>query len=187
MNEQDHGKTPVLKEPDLLPRDIAPRRDLWPAIAEAIREEEVARSTPPRRRSRTFPIAAAAAVSFLVIGFWLGRAPMPTDQPVEVAGAGQSDAASLIAASMGPEYPALRQELLQRAMPALEHLSAEERAAVKSSLDDIQNAVDELESALGSDPTNALLQALLVQSVQEEMRVLSTLESLARPDEEMSL
>lgn len=187
MNDGNDVKAPGPREPDLLPRDIAPRTDLWPAIAEAIRREEASRTPPSRRRSGTFPIAAAAAVSFLVIGFWVGRAPLFTGLTSGSADSSRSDAAALIAASMGPEYPALRSELLQRAMPALERLSPEERAAVRSSLSDIRNAVQELESALGSDPTSALLQALLVQSVQEEMRVLSTLESLAAPDKEMML
>jgi hypothetical protein len=187
MNDSDDVQTPGPREPGLLPRDIAPRTDLWPAIAEAIRQEEASPRSPPQVRSRTFPIAAAAAVSFLVIGFWLGRAPVSVDGAAGVADNRHTDAAAFIAASMGPDYPALRSELLRQAIPALESLSGDERAEVKSSLTDIRNAVEELESALGKDPTNALLQALLVQTVQEEMRVLGTLESLARPDEEMTL
>ena len=42
-----------------------------------------------------------------------------------------------------------------------------------TSLATIQQAKQELESALGKDPGNALLQELLVNTYQDEMRVLT--------------
>ena len=168
----------------MLPQAVAPRRDLWPAIAGAIAAEQQV-ATPPLHRVRYVPAAIAAAVMCMAIGFWIGRVPVH-DLPA-VAGAAAETSASLVTVSMGPEYPDLRARLLQQAVPALAQLSPETRDQVEASLLDIRTAVGELEAALGADPTNALLQALLVQSCQEEMRVLTTLESLARPGEEMTL
>ena len=47
------------------------------------------------------------------------------------------------------------------------------RAKVLASLATIEKAKEEIESALGKDPGNALLQELLVNTYQDEMRVLT--------------
>ena len=48
-----------------------------------------------------------------------------------------------------------------------------ERVKVAASLKTLQRSINEIEAALGKDPANALLQELLVNSCQEEMRVLT--------------
>jgi hypothetical protein len=47
------------------------------------------------------------------------------------------------------------------------------RAKVMGSLTAIQKAKQDLQEALGKDPGNALLQELLVDTYQDEMRVLT--------------
>jgi hypothetical protein len=49
----------------------------------------------------------------------------------------------------------------------------ETRAKVQASLAAIEKAKEDLEQALGKDPGNALLQELLVNTYQDEMRVLT--------------
>ena len=52
-------------------------------------------------------------------------------------------------------------------------LPPESRAKVLSSLQTINDSKRDLERELGKDPSNALLQELLVNTYQDEMRVLS--------------
>jgi Tfp pilus assembly protein PilF len=52
-------------------------------------------------------------------------------------------------------------------------MPAPARAKVAASLATIENAKKDLESALGKDPSNALLQELLINTYQDEMRVLT--------------
>jgi len=47
------------------------------------------------------------------------------------------------------------------------------RAKVMASLAAVQRAKQDLQNALGKDPGNALLQELLVNTYQDEMRVLT--------------
>ncbi len=169
-----------------LQQDVAPERDLWTSIESAIKEDVLRRSRTSQRRDRWLvPFGIAAAVSFLAIGLWIGRAsndvaPMIADQPME-------GAVLPAVLEVDADYSALRARLERRAIAGLANLSDEERIKVAASLATIQQAVNELESALGKDPSNALLQVLLVQSCQEEMRVLATLERAADPVEEISL
>ena len=169
-----------------LQQDLAPERDLWASIERSIKEDVAQRSRSSRQRYRWLvPFGVAAATSFLAIGLWIGRtsvdvAPMVADQP--------ADATVLPAVlEVDADYAALRVRLEERAIAGLANLSDEERNKVAASLTTIQQAVKELESALGKDPSNALLQVLLVQSCQEEMRVLATLERAADPAKEISL
>jgi hypothetical protein len=53
-------------------------------------------------------------------------------------------------------------------------LPPESRAKVVDSLATIHKSMQDLEAALGKDPTNALLQELLLNTYQDEMRVLTT-------------
>ena len=55
------------------------------------------------------------------------------------------------------------------------------RAKVTSSLAAIRKAKQDLEAALGKDPSNALLQELLVNTYQDEMRVLTTVHEASDP------
>lgn len=185
MSEADEPKKVVTSLRELR-QDIAPERDLWASIESSIKEDVSRRSRTSQQRHRWIvPFGVAAATSFLAIGLWIGRAsvevaPMIAEQPVD----GVVLAAVL---TVDADYSALRARLEERATAGLANLSKEERNKVATSLTTIQQAVKELESALGKDPSNALLQVLLVQSCQEEMRVLAILESAADPVEEISL
>ena len=185
MSDADEPKKVVTSFRELQ-QDIAPERDLWAGIERSIQEDVSRRSRTTSQRHRwLLPFGVAAATSFLAIGLWIGRAtvdvaPMVAEQPV-------TSAVLPAVLEMDADYSALRARLEERAIAGLANLSDEERNKVAASLTTIQLAVKELESALGKDPSNALLQVLLVQSCQEEMRVLALLESAADPVEEISL
>ena len=55
----------------------------------------------------------------------------------------------------------------------LQGMPQADRDKVAASLSTLQSSIAEIEAALGRDPANALLQELLVNSCQEEMRALT--------------
>ena len=64
----------------------------------------------------------------------------------------------------------------------LDTMSPAEREKVGKSLTTLKQSIEEIETALGRDPANALLQELLVSSCQEEMRVLTTVRDSGRQE-----
>jgi hypothetical protein len=73
-----------------------------------------------------------------------------------------------------PKYREQRAALVKSLEAKLASLPPDSRAKVLSSLATIQKSKQDLEAALGKDPSNALLQELLVNTYQDEMRVLTT-------------
>jgi hypothetical protein len=182
-----------------LPRDIAPPRDLWKGIEAQLAAEprgsighesdaaggratvDTGRVGRWGRTRRLQIIALAAMLATLAVGIWIGRAVMPsagkpagtgTGLSASVPTAGQPEA--LRAAYMlDSRYTAQRAALVQSLEAKLDALPPESRTKVLSSLQTIQDSVRDLQAALGRDPTNALLQELLVNTYQDEMRVLT--------------
>jgi phage-related protein len=89
-----------------------------------------------------------------------------------LAGSAQGEAipASLV---MDPKYMRQRTQLLQSLQSQIAALPPDTRAKVIASLQTIHDSMRDLEAALGKDPSNALLQELLVNTYQDEMRVLT--------------
>ncbi len=170
-----------------LPRDIAPPRDLWQGIEASIapRAAVPAGGVDSTRRLRraawTRVLAAAAVVAALAVGIWIGRAVLPVGGN---PGAGQALTASNTMLSgpsafhaaylMDSRYTRQRAELVKGLEARLAALPPESRAKVVASLKTINDSKQELEKELGKDPSNALLQELLVNTYQDEMRVLTT-------------
>jgi hypothetical protein len=196
VNANDNGGRKVGSLRDL-PRSVEPPRDLWAGIEARIaaeRKEAGAgahaaagsgrrRGASPRHFSSFHWIAAAAMVAALAVGMWIGRSVLPTTRPViHPPGAGtmanqppSNGAAALQAAFMtDPKYRSQREALVKSLETQLAGLPPESRAKVISSLATIHKSMQDLEAALGKDPSNALLQELLVNTYQDEMRVLTT-------------
>ena len=142
------------------------------------------RNTSARNFSRLRWLAAAAVIAALAVGVWIGRSVLPggsvtnptrgspttARQIPEIGGA-----AALQAAYMSdPKYRQQRAALVKSLEQQLASLPADARAKVVSSLATIHKSMQDLEAALGKDPSNALLQELLVNTYQDEMRVLTT-------------
>jgi hypothetical protein len=72
-----------------------------------------------------------------------------------------------------PVYRQERARLVRSLESQLASLSPETRKQVTASLETIRQSMKDLEAALGRDPSNALLQGLLVNTYQEEMRVMA--------------
>jgi hypothetical protein len=174
-----------------LPKDIPPPRDLWQSIEARIAAEQSGslggRVESGMRIGRTTRLqvwAAAAVIAALAVGIWIGRAVLPGPaQPPGASSAGNtSSAAGHNSATnsgwraeyvMDSRYLHQRAELVQGLQARLNALPPDSRAKVIASLKTISDSKHELEAALGKDPSNALLQELLVNTYQDEMRVLT--------------
>jgi hypothetical protein len=182
-----------------LPQAIEPGRDLWPQIEAQLQAIQAA--APPvtgaqtilarQRGARLRWLAAAAMVASVAIGVWIGRSLLPSVGPAAavqgavgtppgfaaVTGASALDAAYV----SDPRYARQRAALL-RSLPArLAALPPPARAKVMASLATLKKAKEDLESALGKDPGNALLQELLIDTYQDEMRVLTDVREASDP------
>jgi hypothetical protein len=159
-----------VKRIDELARDIPPARDLWPAIAEAIQVDLAMKAVPTRRRVGWMPaLGLAASVALVAIGVLIGQniGPKgPGPAPIENTG-------MLKASLRDAEYRKQRDQLWVEVQAKLDTMSPAEREKVGASLATLKRSIQEIETALGRDPANALLQDLLVSSCQEEMRALT--------------
>ncbi|HWZ62110.1 MAG TPA: hypothetical protein VNX02_03755 [Steroidobacteraceae bacterium] len=163
-----------------LPRSIEPKRDLWPQI-----EAQLAAPAPavapapatgaPRARSPAplHWLAAAAMVASLAVGVWIGRSALPGAAPPSSASDTRSSGAVPVTWVSDPRYQRQHEALLQSLNTQLAALPPASRAKVLTSLATIHEAKRQLEDELGKDPGNALLQELLVNTYQDEMRVLT--------------
>jgi hypothetical protein len=162
---------------------IAPARDLWPEIERQIAASRAAPVAPRRRSVPPRWLAAAAMVACVAVGVWIGRGflpgappPVPGNAQAPQHDTGLSPPTMLDAKYVSdPRYQRERTALLQSAQAQIAALPPPARAKVLASLKALQGAKEDLEQALGKDPSNALLQELLVNTYQDEMRVLTDL------------
>ena len=191
MNHGDGRR--VLSPADLRPA-IPPSRDLWPGIARAIAAtsqdatlDPAAPGAPsvlprPARRRHgawTYALGLAATVACLAVGIWIGRASSPAAAPAD-------DPSRLVAAFAPDErYARERQALLVQASLGLARLEPEERRQVEASLATLRQAIADIRRALGEDPGNLLLQEMLVDSYQDEIRVLSAVQAAGATGQEI--
>jgi hypothetical protein len=137
-------------------------------------------------------MAAAAVIAALAVGMWIGRTVMPTSRIIAIPADGTTakvpkvtDGASALQAAYiaDPKYREQRAALVKSLEAKLASLPPDSRAKVISSLQTIQKSKQDLEAALGKDPSNALLQELLVNTYQDEMRVLTTVHEASNAGE----
>jgi hypothetical protein len=190
MSSNEERKISSLRD---LPRDLAPPRDLWQGIEARIAADKSAASTdgragpavPTRRLAATGRLrvlAAAAVIVALAVGIWIGRSVLPVPGGAVPAGGSGLSANSVVGGEPGAfhaayvmdtKYIQQRAALVKDLESRLAALPPDSRAKVVSSLQTINDSKRDLERELGKDPSNALLQELLVNTYQDEMRVLT--------------
>ena len=191
----DDGERKIRSLRDL-PQEIQPPRDLWAGIQARISAEQGSGSAGPKpvggrssffaRPGTTRWLALAAMIAALAVGVWIGRfgltsGPRPTGPTTAQTSNGTGNlvdnagARALQAAYMSdPKYRQERAALVKSLEAKLATLPPETREKVLGSLATIHKSMQDLEAALGKDPTKALLQELLRNTYQDEMRVLTT-------------
>jgi hypothetical protein len=170
-------------------RDIPPPHDGWPALAAKLRESGMEEKSTPvehsgqarRWRPRMMHIASLAAVlAAVVVGISIDRwilSPAPLNGPVAaVSGGGRAQSAIPVTYITDPRYLRERAQLLRSLNARLAKLPPASRQKVLNSLATIHQSIQDIQQALGREPGNALLQELLIDSYQNEMQVLSTVQ-----------
>jgi hypothetical protein len=161
-----------------LPREVPPDRDLWPGIA--------ARLEPRRAARRWLPAAAAAALlvaaSSLVTAHLVRRTTTPVAAVVPAAAPA---AARAELAAFGPrhaldkEYAAARRQLASMLASRIDRLPRSAREKLEGNLAELHRAADEINAALALQPGDALLEELLLNTYQDELAVLASVNQLA--------
>ena len=175
MNENQRFDDKLMEAAQALGTEVAPERDLWPDIENAI-------AKPSRGRWNTVLAQAAAVV--LLVGASSGltylamtkQATYVTPSPTlnyEQASFGDSY-------MLGPDYQDARNSLRAQFDLQLERLTPEERAEVLRNVDAIRSVIEEINRALSNDPDNALLQELLLSTYQDELSILMKVDGVTK-------
>jgi ABC-type uncharacterized transport system auxiliary subunit len=98
---------------------------------------------------------------------------LPSALPAGDAVANVDANAQLASFINDPRYTLQRAALIRGLEAQLKTLPPDTQQKVASSLATIRSSIKDLQDAIGRDPANSLLQELLVNSYQDEMRVLT--------------
>jgi len=158
-----------------LPRELQPARDLWPDIESRLE---------PRGRRGTWAWQAAAAitlvaVSSLITANLVRRADTPVartstpEQPAQVTKAAFGPSYSLNA-----EYDTARRQLAADLEQRLASLPPSARQKLQANLAELHRAAAEINAALARQPGDPLLEELLLNTYQDELGVLASVNQL---------
>lgn len=148
-----------------MPQELQPGRDLWAGIESRI---------TVRRRTWQLPASLAAGVVLLATGISIGVHLRQADPQTTATASGNLLQAAFWSDS---DYQRQRDALLRALPEKLEQLPPESRQHVQDSLQSIQQAIQDIQTELGRDASNVLLQELLINATQEEMRVLTAVDT----------
>ena len=178
MNGAGHGERPddrIDAALASLPRELRPARDLWPDIETRLE---------PRGRRGTWAWQAAAAivlvaVSSLITATLVRRA----DTPVARASAPVPQAQVTKAAfgpshSLNAEYDTARRQLATDLEQRLAGMPPSARQKLEANLAEMHRAAAEINAALARQPGDPLLEELLLNTYQDELGVLASVNQL---------
>lgn len=171
-----------------LPKDAAPERDLWPQIRAEIEKTPIAAAKPVSPvQSNWFRLAAAVllVVGTSLVTYYVTRESMQP-QVVQVAPQavpapqviGQPASFSFGSQRLGASYVNARAELDRRFQERLALLPPAARAKVESNLADLRRAATEISKTLAENPSDPLLQDLLMSTYQSELQLLADVSEL---------
>ena len=81
--------------------------------------------------------------------------------------------------ALDPEYAAARQQLAAMLAQRMDRLPSSARQKVEDNLAQLHRATDEINAALALQPGDALLEELLLNTYQDELAVLASVNQLA--------
>lgn len=168
---------PLLAKAAALPKDIAPPRDLWPAIAARIAREDAKPAKPafrwPLALAAGFLVASVSALLTWSVTRDAGEAAPPVIAQAPAA------AGELVPVRYGPNSGlteaelAARDALLGEFQGAFATLKPETREAIVRNLAVMQAAADEIDAALAKDPASRMLQGMLAGTYKQELQLYS--------------
>lgn len=160
-----------------LPRETEPQRDLWPAI-----ETRLDSQSSRRRPAWAWQAAAAVvlvAVSSLITANLLHRDDTPTAQVTAAAGP-VVQAAFGQPSGLGAGYESARRELAADLAQRMSSMPASARQKLVANLAEMRRAADEINAALARQPGDPLLEELLLNTYQDELGVIASVNQLTR-------
>ena len=185
MNERDDDKMAdeLDRQAAALPRAVAPSRDLWPGI-----EQAITAPMQPARRGFGQGWAQAAMVLLLVgassgITFLLTNESPDATTPVAQSGAPVFEVTTASFGAdwtLGPDYLEARETLAGSLDEQLDALSPETRDEVRANLQTIRQAISNMNNALADEPDNVLLQELLLDTYRDELELMIRVDDLTR-------
>jgi hypothetical protein len=126
-------------------------------------------------------VALAAVLAAVFVGVsldrWVLSPARPIPQSAAIPHVGGADGGVKVAYVTDPRYLREREELLRTLNARLAKLPPPTRQKVLQSLTTIHQSMQQIQEALGREPGNALLQGLLIDTYQNEMQVLSTVQA----------
>ena len=158
-----------------LPRELQPARDLWPDIESRLE---------PRGRRGAWACQAAAAivlvaVSSLVTATLVRRADAPVARTST-----QASQAAVMPTTFGPsyslnaEYDMARRQLATDLEQRLAGMPPSARQKLEANLAEMHRAAAEINVALARQPGHPLLEELLLNTYQDELGVLASVNQL---------
>jgi hypothetical protein len=184
-NSASAGDDALMRAVGRLPQSIEPARDLWPAIESRLDEPTSLRGARVQMR---WSYALAAAISCMALGALLSYALLGKDAtpvvPTQQVASTSNRPAVLQAsfgryAALGPEYERARAALVIDLAERLHRLPPLARIKVERNLDEIQRAVREINAALELSPDDPMLQELLMNTYQDELKLLAHVNQIA--------
>ena len=164
-----------------LAQDVAPERDLWPAIHAEIAKTPIVTDAAPVVHHSFLRFYQAAAAVLLVVAtsvttYFVTRESMrsaPTAQVAEMpAPQVIAQPASFGPALLGQDYQKDRDELDKRFAARIATLPPSQRVKLQRNLAELRHASSEISATLAEHPSDPLLQELLMSTYQQELQLL---------------
>jgi hypothetical protein len=165
-----------------LATQIAPKRDLWPGIAEAINEPQRSRWTPifAQAAAVVMLIGASSMVTYSVIKYSDSNTAATTVARVEPSNLVFEQAAFGPDQTLGSVYGRASGNVKSSLSRGLKNLSPEAREDVERNLSVIRQAITDISEALEKEPNNAFLQELLIEAYGNELALMNRVGSMAQ-------
>lgn len=174
MNERTDDK--LMMDAGRLANEIAPERDLWPGIEEAIKAPQRQRWTPMFAQAAAIVLLVAASSGITYVAVKDQQSPVAQVTPEllfeQTSFGGRYN--------LGPDFQDARDKLVAQLDDELARLSPESRADIESNLELVHQAIFDINKALAEEPDNALLQSKLLMAYREELSILRRAGGLAR-------
>jgi hypothetical protein len=161
-----------------LPKAIEPSRDLWPAI-EAGLGSRTARSRQNWGWLAAAGVLVAVGSSLITATLLREGRPDPAQLAAAVEGTPVVPAAFGPVGRMGPGYLATRRVLLRELEARIDRLPPEAQKSLERNLAELHRASAEINAALALKPGDPLLEELLLNTYQDELAVLASVNQMA--------
>jgi hypothetical protein len=172
-NLADFGEQQIAQQAANLTKDIQPKRELWPEIAQRIKETP--QDLPEKQQNRWLPFAMAASLMIALgsLGF-AGYTNMQLQE--QLAKTAESEAkVNAVIDSIEQPYRIARTSYLNALATQEQYLSPEDREVLRKNLKIINDAANEIRAALVKNPNDPLLIEALILTHNKELALLNQL------------